>query len=411
MGTDSTQWWNRVLDAVRTLWITIGLAFLLFLPIEGTYRVAKAVWRSVIATPHLNSPNATAAWYPQYEREFAASAVMRWEPYVQWRRAPFQGRYINVDSLGLRRTVQSRAARDGCHSVFLFGGSTMWGTGQRDAQTIPSLLSRQLEARGLADARLINFGETGYVFTQEVVTLILELRSGARPQVVVFYDGLNDVTSAAINGRPGLPQNEEHRIADFALGRELASGRDARTLLTLARLGLERSRLLTDGARALRRSAARSVSGSGDSLGRGIAAAYAATAGVVEALSVRYGFRALYAWQPTLFNATKPLSDFERALRDSLEGTALGRDLFATYAQADTLVNILMSRVASGRFFNLAGVFSQDTSTLFIDSSGHTTEAANPAIVAQLVAPVTDALRAAPRCGSTAPNPPTAQRH
>ena len=51
----------------------------------------------------------------------------------------------------------------------MFGGSTMWGTGARDACTIPSLLARALQGRGMS-LEIINFGETGYVRTQEVIT-------------------------------------------------------------------------------------------------------------------------------------------------------------------------------------------------------------------------------------------------
>ena len=53
-----------------------------------------------------------------------------------------------------------------------------------------------------------NFGETGYVSTQNLIALMLELRAGRRPDVVVFYDGVNDTYSAYSQQRAGLPHNE-----------------------------------------------------------------------------------------------------------------------------------------------------------------------------------------------------------
>ena len=39
-----------------------------------------------------------------------------------------------------------------------------------------------------------NYGETGWVSTQELIKLMLELkRTGRKPDLVIFYDGANDV--------------------------------------------------------------------------------------------------------------------------------------------------------------------------------------------------------------------------
>ena len=44
-------------------------------------------------------------WSAEYWREFESSKQQQYRPYVIWRRAPFRGKYINVDEDGLRRTV------------------------------------------------------------------------------------------------------------------------------------------------------------------------------------------------------------------------------------------------------------------------------------------------------------------
>ena len=117
----------------------------------------------------------------QLYRENARCAHVRWEPYVYWRRLPCSGSYINVDAAGLRRTW-APPARPGRRPlrIFFFGGSAAWGTGVRDEHTVPSELARYLAAAGI-DAEVVNYGETGYVSTQDVIALLRELQRGHRP--------------------------------------------------------------------------------------------------------------------------------------------------------------------------------------------------------------------------------------
>ena len=47
-----------------------------------------------------------------------------------------------------RKTYTSEGVGDDATSVYLFGGSTMWGYGQRDLYTIPSQVARLAEDDG-----------------------------------------------------------------------------------------------------------------------------------------------------------------------------------------------------------------------------------------------------------------------
>ena len=95
----------------------------------------------------------------------------------------------------------------------MFGGSTAWGEGAPDDETIPSHLARLMNVWGV-DTTVKNLGERGYVSTQEVVFLYRELQAGRRPDVVVFYDGIND--AAAASNWPEVPGSHVslHRIRD-----------------------------------------------------------------------------------------------------------------------------------------------------------------------------------------------------
>jgi hypothetical protein len=106
--------------------------------------------------------------------------------YIGWRRAPFKGETINiVGPLAQRATVGTPDPNK--PSVYFFGGSTMWGTGTDDANTIPSLVTQ------LGGFRAENFGESAWVAHQSLVLLMQLLQDGHRPNVVVFYDGVNEV--------------------------------------------------------------------------------------------------------------------------------------------------------------------------------------------------------------------------
>ncbi len=229
------DWLFRCGSGIRTAWSVCGITVVLLVGLEALYRLEGTVRRvaSAVSRRPRTHPYAGLPWFSTYEDELRNSFSMEWEPYVYWGRRPQHGRYVNVDSAGHRRTVQPVPLRAPVRQVFFFGGSAMWGTGARDEMTIPSQVAARLAERGTRDVAITNFGETGYVFTQELIRFELELRRGLRPDVVVVYDGINDVASALIGGRAGAPQNESNRVREFRLGRLLASDNDVEALATL----------------------------------------------------------------------------------------------------------------------------------------------------------------------------------
>lgn len=77
--------------------------------------------------------------------------------------------------------------------VWILGGSTVFGEGQRDGRTIASSLARAAWDDGRA-WRVENLGVPGDTHWMEVRRLEVELASGATPpDLAVFYDGANDL--------------------------------------------------------------------------------------------------------------------------------------------------------------------------------------------------------------------------
>jgi len=328
----------------------------------------------------------------QYYNEFEDSSANKWVSYVYWRRKPYEGQYINVDPNGIRRTWapdrSRREARDR-PSIFVFGGSTTWGVGARDDSTIPSFLARKLKENGI-ECDVINFGESGYVSTQEVITLIRQLQQGNIPDVVIFYDGVNDMYSAYQQRLAGLPQNEFHRAQEF----NLTQARNYRTLRTLFIRGTVDNLAMTRLARNLRRRLG--VAGQGDgavaywratdnsmagreSLLREVLSVYEGNMRMVKVLGEAYGFETFFYWQPTIFDKEHRTA-YEETQRRSVEG------LQPFCRGVCTLVcsgNIPAEH--EGVFHDLSGIFAQVRQPVFIDWC-HVSEWGNEVVAERMAA-------------------------
>ena len=131
-------------------------------------------------------PNYAGVDWARTHFEEIAPCVRNYISYIGWRREPFQGKTINLTGPYAQRATVG-TADPGKPSVYFFGGSTMWGTGADDANTIPSLVTQH------GGFRSANYGEAAYTAHQSLTLLIQLLQEGHRPNVVVFYDGVNEV--------------------------------------------------------------------------------------------------------------------------------------------------------------------------------------------------------------------------
>ncbi len=116
--------------------------------------------------------------------------------------------YIHVED-GVRRSHEPDGLTADSPVVWFFGGSTMWGEGQRDLHTTPSNIARLAERDGVA-LRVVNFGERGRAHREEMLRFeraLAEPPEGGLPDVVVFYDGVNDVSVQDPSGG-GIPSDD-----------------------------------------------------------------------------------------------------------------------------------------------------------------------------------------------------------
>lgn len=338
---------NQVRRAARllaTAWCIVGLALLGFLALNAVaQRVLVGMLSSQGTMYRVGFEDQSPEWLDAFTAEtfrafdvfHDASPAGRWEPYAYWRTRPHFGQFVNVDDRGLRRTVPlppgGAAGDPPPERVFVFGGSSVWGVGAHDAYTVPSLIAERLARTG-RPVEVTNFGQVGYVSTQEVIALYREIQQGRVPDVVIFFDGYNDISAALSSGGAGLSFNERQRVAEFNL---LRSG--TVRLLPLAVQNCPLAKLLTiaRGASTLYQVPAEERGAfTLETFADDVLRVYAANVATVDALGERFGFDALYYWQPLVFLKEPRTADEESYIEGRESGEPIYEALYREFRRA-----------------------------------------------------------------------------
>lgn len=340
------------------------------------------------------------AWAPQFLKEefrrWQAARHEAYAPFRVWGLTPWKGQYVNVEQSPVgpvRRTINvhnESCAVPGGHRirVWLFGGSTTFGTGVPDFATIASYLSTYLAAASAECFEVTNFGVEGYATNQEVLLLDDRLKRGFRPDVVIFYDGVNESYVGAVSPADASAHANLERIR----GRVEGSWRSRFDFLSK----LYSFRLVA----AILNRARRQVPPSHTSadlvaLARATLDNYEANIYQTEALANAYHFRTLYFWQPAFTSGAKPLTPFEQGLlRQRSRGSGQFVQAFqAVYAEAERRAAI------SRRFVFLGHVFDHNPGPVYLDGWMHLGPAGNDMIARQIanVVPLTTPEKSASR--------------
>ena len=294
--------------------------------------------------------------------------TVRWLPYNYWTVAPFDGEFINIDRQGLRYTPAYAEAS--AASVYFFGGSALWGEGARDAYTIPGQIAKLLSDAG-HPAVVLNYGQTGYVSTQDLILFQAQLALGKAPDIAVFYQGFNDVFSAYKQGWSGIPYQEHQRVSDVEAGRILRRGRPALRL--------------PDGDIS---EYDWSLVGKADAGADAIADRWFANRRLAQTLADGYGVRVLFVWQPALF-AKQRLVGAESGVLEELE--IQQTNFIDLYREVDRIVRDRTAADAADNVMALSDLFSDSEQELFYDHV-HITEIGNRIVAEAIQSRIFDLL-------------------
>lgn len=132
--------------------------------------------------PYMNKTERTILLNEEWDQVFI------YEPYVQHREKPKKTKYINIDEKGFRHIKNQYEFFDETkYNIFVFGGSTTFGYGVTDYETIPSRIQEKLN-----NVCVYNFGRGAYFSTTERILLESLIIDNKIPNMVIFIDGYND---------------------------------------------------------------------------------------------------------------------------------------------------------------------------------------------------------------------------
>lgn len=171
------------------LLVMLGINYLAYLKLEQIERQAQAgrvqdqerVLKKVFGAD-------LAADYRAVSLEQSVSP--KYYPFVEYIETARFGRFVNVSNQGTRCHYPNRdlcTAKGGMKEIWIFGGSTTFGYGVKDNETIAAYLAERLP-----DYRIVNFGAASYYSTIERIRFENLLAEFTPPKAAVFIDGLND---------------------------------------------------------------------------------------------------------------------------------------------------------------------------------------------------------------------------
>lgn len=328
-GSPARRLLKAVVGLVATAWCVFGLVALLLVLIElflERREAARPVTVPRLAQAFVATPPIELATFEDEFQAMCRPSALGWGAYACWHIKPRQGKYINVDADGLRRTWQPPAAPPAASRrkrIFVYGGSTAWGYGVRDDFTIPSWIARQLHESG-HDVEVVNRAQVAYVSTQELIALEREIQRGNFADFVVFINGFNDVAATVYNTGPGLPMKEAAREVEFNLLK--------RSVPEIVSLALSRSAFLRSFGGALRGPvdaeeppAQAGAPISGDELMLRTIRIYQKNLEIIQLLAGQYRFQPLFFWQPLITEKKSRAKEEADIPLDPLLGAACGR--------------------------------------------------------------------------------------
>lgn len=127
-----------------------------------------------------------------------------YKSFIEYKALPFLGKYITVNDEGYREHRQTIEVNK--PTIRFFGGSTMFGVGVDDNNTIPALVDSLLNNI----YNVYNNGVSANNSRHELEHLINFVNQSAELDIVVFYDGVNDIVNSCIyDGAINVTSNEE----------------------------------------------------------------------------------------------------------------------------------------------------------------------------------------------------------
>lgn len=319
----------------------------------------------------------------------------QYHPLLSFVPKPLKTPHITINEQGIRETTGNPATASNQQiKIFMFGGSTLFGTNVTDEETVPSHVAQLLNAKAPVH-RITNFGVSAYNSSQELASLLIQLKQGNIPDMVIFYDGINDFYSRYLYTHTPNNTTMYEDIIRIKLGDiwRYHSQRSNQSLFDIAYIAdglislaprIKTIDYTVTLARSFRREPNNDalIKFNGDaSLPDDVTKIYAENVAMVRNLSKIYGFKTLFIWQPSI--ATKKLTDDEtEVINSKTEPAVLYKEI------TKKIIDLELPD-----FFDASGIFSNEDQPVYLDFA-HVSPEGNKMIAEYITPRIIDALNA-----------------
>jgi hypothetical protein len=148
-------------------------------------------------------PDSSDAFNDLVTKETAMSNQYMYEPWVEFKNIEFKGSYMNISG-NVRKSIPEEYINPSATDtvlIYFFGGSTTFGFNVADFETIPSYFVNEYKAKfpNAKSIRVVNFGCPNYYSYQELMLFTKLLIENHKPDIAIFFDGLNDFWFGKMN--------------------------------------------------------------------------------------------------------------------------------------------------------------------------------------------------------------------
>ena len=295
------------------------------------------------AAIHTLTPSAAAQLFREFDRVNGDNAYS-YRPWLGFSERPYHSSLVNIDGaepLPTRRTIQARDSAPSQKTIWLFGGSTQYGWGVPDSQTIASHLATILST-DQTRYNVVNHGHTFYFSSQELILFMTLLRHGQKCDLAIFLDGLND----AFQGPADYPRFTETTAAGF-LKEEEAASRAESTGITISPSFPPRE-ILNGLRRRLFRPKAAGETEHSAPIRYDPASIYLFNISAAQKMADAENIKAAFFWQPTPFDYIRGAEQHRNAF-------------FSPIVPIPTLNNVVRLNARNRDFHFIGDVFSNET--------------------------------------------------
>lgn len=151
---------------------------------------------------YMDKPHKNYEWAQQYFKD-VKRVKSTYYPFIGFKEESCSSETINIDNNGYRISRNNSVKPD----VYFLGGSTMFGYGSNDENTIPSIFSKMTN-----DSLTVrNLGNGAHNSTQNLLKIRDELINNPKAKYIISYEGVNAIN----NTLTGINSNLKHTFSNY----------------------------------------------------------------------------------------------------------------------------------------------------------------------------------------------------